>query len=418
LRLAALFHDLGHLPFSHDFEYAVAQLARDAETEARDRARPLLEQRPGQDALHERIGHDLTFLLFNTVFADAPAEAARVSFAMARYILESSEAQTAARIRDTGGLETPADGAFAWLHTLIAGELDVDRCDYVLRDARNYGFEFAIYDLQRLIDNLTVVVHPDAENALLPAIRPQGQAAVETFLTARTRMYQWGVRHHKVAQVGAALRYTIAELLRPALTPGGAGPQHPLGRFLGDLETVLTADHGAAPDPELLDRFATYDDGWWMGFMHAAAAEHPDDEWLQLVCWRARGPRSLWKRAMQFPSDLLDFNRRLPERTDLQARAAFDDAVRALRDDGVLIVRHRFAPWKASPATEGGETQSALSFFDPEHGLTPVSVGSYPIASLRDAWMHDVQVHAFARSDVQITAAEVVERLEHATQEA
>jgi hypothetical protein len=48
----------------------------------------------------------------------------------------------------------------------------------------------------------------------------------------------------------------------------------------------------------------------------------------------------------------------------------------------------------------------------------PVSVASYPIASLRDAWMHDVQVHAFARSDVQLTPAEVVERLERATQEA
>lgn len=52
------------------------------------------------------------------------------------------------------------------LHSLMAGELDVDRCDYLLRDARAYGFEFVSYDLDRLVDNL-VVLRPRADRGVL-----------------------------------------------------------------------------------------------------------------------------------------------------------------------------------------------------------------------------------------------------------
>lgn len=407
LRLAALFHDLGHLPFSHDFEYALEALARDSPTVAVHQARPLLEQRSGRDALHERIGHDLTYLLLKQLFSQEPNEAARICFALARRILESSEEHTGARTQETGGFDSPANGAFAWLHTLIAGELDVDRCDYVLRDGRNYGFEFAGFDLARLIDNLTVVKLP-AENALAPAIRPQGQAAVESFLIARARMYQWGPRHHKVAQIGAALRYARGELLRPALTREPFAPVHPLRPFLDDVEQILLGERSQANPEDLLDRFAHYDDQWWMTRLREA----PPDEWTSLICWRTRGPRSLWKRPTDFPGELHPFNIRLPGRTDLTSLAAWEDVVRDLRQHGILVIRHRFEPWRPSAATrDHPNPQSALSFYDPDRGLISVSSVARNVAALRDAWMHDVQVHAFARSDARTNGAMVLERL-------
>lgn len=54
-----------------------------------------------------------------------------------------------------------------------------------------------------------------------------------------------------------------------------------------------------------------------------------------------------------------------------------------------------------------------MSFYDPRRDrLRPVSELSYPVASLREAWMRDLQVHAFSREPTPpLSAAEVVERL-------
>jgi HD superfamily phosphohydrolase len=426
LRLAALFHDLGHLPFSHDFEFALEQLATEPAENVDPQALRLLKQRPGRDALHERIGHDLTYLLLQTAFARSPREAERVTFGIARHILATSAAQTIEKIRGTGGLETAAEGAWAWLHTLIAGELDVDRCDYVLRDARNYGFDSARFDLQRLIDNFIVVQDPEVQNALVPAIRPRGQAAVEAFLIARARVYQWGTRHHKVGQVAAALQYAIGELLRPAL--GDQPSQDPLRSFLADIETILDPKETRKLDKQqregLLMRFAGYDDQWWMNMLRAT---HQDDEWFALVCWRSRGPRCLWKRVVDFPLaeplTLREWNTRLPTRTDVEGRRRWDDAVRSLRKDGVLVVRHRFEPWKPSEATKDHEQpQSALSFYVPDNEpgrrLVPVSNVSYPVAALREGWLRDLQVHAYADSKSAVSGPDVLKRLMPSSEEA
>ena len=92
---------------------------------------------------------------------------------------------------------TTEQAAIQWLHSLMSGDLDVDRCDYLLRDGRNYGFEFATYNLPRLLDNLVVA---SRDQSFVLAVRPQGISSLESFLLARFRSYQYRARQHKVAQ--------------------------------------------------------------------------------------------------------------------------------------------------------------------------------------------------------------------------
>src|SRR5260370_21513346 len=170
LRLAALFHDLGHLPLSHDFEYAL----QDYVGKKKRASLPVL---PGLTSLfpgspHEKVGHELAQLVFKVLVEKLdPDPATRAAFAFARDILNLEE-----RYED---VPRPRVSAKGWLHSLVAGQLDVDRADYLLRDGRALGLEFASYDLERLVVNL--VMSRDQDLGFITAVDERGLSALESF---------------------------------------------------------------------------------------------------------------------------------------------------------------------------------------------------------------------------------------------
>jgi HD superfamily phosphohydrolase len=286
LRLASLVHDLGHLPFSHDFEQALEDHWR-TQPQAQKQATNLLTQGPGGDAVHERVGYALAAVVQRDVFNDRLANGplskpAEVALLIARDILNAPAAPQ---------LDAEEHAAvLSWLHSLVAGEVDVDRADYVLRDVRHYGLAAAGYDLDRLVDHLIPVRGEDGR--LETAVLAQGVSAAEAFLVARFRMHTWAVYHHKIQQAAAGLRVAIVDLL-------GAGPE-PLRTFLDDLNAIA----GGSKSQEILGRFVDYDDGWWSGLMRERLRQGPGpgiEPWLALFVRRRPGPVSLWKRPADFP---------------------------------------------------------------------------------------------------------------------
>lgn len=394
LRLASLVHDLGHLPFSHDFEMALDARLR-ADAALKDRLAPLYAPDVRGSAIHEKVGYALARTVQERVFGQqlvgtASAKLAEVSFLLARDVLDAPAAPE---------LEAdPTARVLSWLHSLIDGEIDVDRGDYVLRDVRAYGLEAAVYDHKRLADSLIPVT--DRNGTIVTAILPSGVPDAEAFLVARYRMYAWAIFHHKIQQAAAGLRVGIEDVLEGA--PDEVAP------FLDAIGGIAAGD----ANDDTLREFSGCDDVWFTGLMRTRLrlGVTPEVEpWSALFLERRPGPRSLWKRPSDFPvPDRAAWNARLPEKDDVELNAAWDRIAAELRKEGVLVHRLPFSPVRTRPDGESVLQVAVAGGLEPLTSLAPL------VSALAPSWASQLQVHAYADGDDRMDPETVLERLDPA----
>ncbi|MBB6098538.1 hypothetical protein HNR42_001972 [Deinobacterium chartae] len=206
--LAALLHDVGHGPFSHAFE---AVTGRDgARGNHEDYTLRLLEVgpqlRPALDAV-------------------APDMSARV------------QALISKRLKT----EDPDHG---FLVDLISGPLDVDRGDYLRRDAYFTGVHYGLFDRDWLISALDVSQEWDAagrrvRSALL--FEEKGLPSVEAYLIGRYHMFRQ-VYFHKTKRFFEKALEVVSKLVQERGQPGGVWIEEMLAEVRVrdlDLETYL-----------------------------------------------------------------------------------------------------------------------------------------------------------------------------------
>ena len=161
--------------------------------------------------------------------------------------------------------------ALPYLAKAVSGTFDVDRCDYLLRDAHATGVGYGQYDLPWLLRSLRFDDSGASGRGAGPGLAidgDKGLAAIEAFLLARLFMFQQ-VYFHKSTRsaewmIGAILRRAIAQLREgtrlPSLPPGfaevAAGDSPTLAQYLElDDSVLLGAIHAweEGPDPILAD---------------------------------------------------------------------------------------------------------------------------------------------------------------------
>ncbi len=179
---AALLHDIGHYPFSH----AIEELGP-----------PIVP--------HERAGRQI---IEGPEIAPILEEAWKID-----------PARVAAFIDPRGEELPPADRL---LRGVLSGTLDMDKLDYLPRDARACNVPYGGVDSSRLIDSL-IVVDLGSEGAgaeRLVAIADKGISPLHSLINARQEMFDNVYWHHtNRACMAMLLRATQEALLAGALRP-------------------------------------------------------------------------------------------------------------------------------------------------------------------------------------------------------
>lgn len=178
---AALLHDIGHYPFSHAVEELEVEQVRDHEELAAETIRT------GAVAgiLRERWDVDPDLVAW----------------------LVAGEAGG-----DDDGIARRAGDGLRLLRLVLSSGLDVDKLDYLVRDARAANVPYGMVDVQRLVASLDVVADEAAGHRL--AIARKGVAALQSLVFAKYMMFATVYWHHACRAAVAMLLRSLQEALR------------------------------------------------------------------------------------------------------------------------------------------------------------------------------------------------------------
>lgn len=323
VRLAAIVHDIGHLPYSHVLEFSFEELEKRSgsypESGFSYQMRQLKnayndiikinipsKEQPRIGKIHERIGLVLIDEIYNEEKKYKLKGEGReglqnffdVSFAVCVMLI--ALAQYGHYLKKPFNIALKQNEDIGYLYpiaNIISGPVDCDRLDYLVRDAVNSGtLDFASFDQERIINHVILarleLDHQREKSAesqqssynelFVPAFDRRAFSAISDFFYTRYRQFRWIIGHHNVVRTDLAMSRLILIL----------------GATLENFSEESDIFHSGEVDDQLKSILEE------IGFRKLLELEEPsrriryvDDSWLDTIL------QELFYKLMQLPAD-------------------------------------------------------------------------------------------------------------------
>ena len=241
LRIVALFHDVGHPPYSHIIEEVLTDLPKTHdmstwdETKKNDFVRCMKRfvSSDSRDAFkcnsiyvkkslrkghtHERIGFSLLQYAFSAAIERMiiqyrnETDSADAFRAISIYLITAAEFSLA--------ILSNYDTFFEAVHSIVDGIMDADRLDYIVRDTYNSGVDWGDIPYDRLIIPMKMMKYTaGSEEGFVFAFPRKLEEDINDILITRYKLFTKINFHHKCKKTAVALQTCVRLLAIDYLT--------------------------------------------------------------------------------------------------------------------------------------------------------------------------------------------------------
>lgn len=291
IRIAAMFHDVGHPPFSHILEETLRNLYKACSPDSGnnfvtekaeivvERLGPFIGTHAQPDtilpapydlnsALHEQIGLKMLQLSFesviNSLFNNLQERAEDFSCGLthALYYITIVEFTFAILLE-----KAPV---FSTLHRMLDGPIDADRLDYVVRDTTNAGTQWGQIPYKRIIRSAKLMI--SEKDKLVLAFHEKVTDDLDDLLVTRYKIFSRINFHHRAVKTAHLMQravQTIAEdyLRTPLPSNDETSPcEEPICSEIVGLWDALGDALGLS---ETEGQISNWNDSWLISILHS-----------------------------------------------------------------------------------------------------------------------------------------------------